>query len=219
MNFLSRLKELFLNFLFPKSDRILELESLSPSQLVRTLSPSSEIKERHIVALFDYGHSVVKEIVWEIKYGGNKRLARTMGQILYDYIIGELEERNVFAKWPRIVLMPMPVSDKRRFERGWNQAELLASAIKECDTSNVFKYLPRQLAKLQHTESQTRTATKSERLHNLTNTMRVLNPDSVKDKFVVLIDDVTTTGATFSEARRALETAGVKKILCVALAH
>ncbi|MEK7175817.1 MAG: phosphoribosyltransferase family protein [Patescibacteria group bacterium] len=227
MNFLFALRNIWFNFikslidfLYPKNRKVLELEALSVETLLKTLPPaeSGELGE-NIIALFDYSNRVAKEIIWEVKYGGNRVLADKLGAILYDVIISELNERGILLKAPRALLIPMPVSDKRRYERGWNQAELLCEAVKARDHGGVLKYLPRQLAKVQHTESQTRTANKSERMKNLASSMKVINPLSVEGRFVILLDDVITTGSTFVEAKRALKAAGARKILCVAVAH
>ena len=118
-----------------------------------------------------------------------------------------------------VLLVPIPISNKRRSERGWNQAEMLAERVAALDKENLFKYLPGQLVKIIHTESQTRTGSRKERLENLKNSMEILSTSVVAGKCVVVIDDVTTTGATFIEAERALTTAGAKNILCVAIAH
>lgn len=229
MNFLSFLKNLMkipldlakslTDFLFPKTQEVLALEALSPATLLENLPKAQDLGRDDTVAIFDYSHPVVKEIVWEVKYGGNRNLAKKLGEILYDVIVSELAERGILSKEHSAILMPMPISGKRRFERGWNQSELLAKEVKACDRGRVFRYEPGQLAKIRHTESQTRTASKSEREHNLEKSMRVVNPPSVAGRLVVLIDDVVTTGSTFAEARRALKVAGVRKILCVALAH
>ena len=219
IHFLSRLSEIIFGFISPRSRRVLELEALSAEALLNNLPRSEPLKERNTLALFDYSHPVVKEIVWEIKYNGNKKLADKIGEILYDVICEELIDLALFDKWERPILVPIPISDKRRFERGWNQSELLAQAVKARDAEKAFKYLPHQLAKLQHTESQTKTSSRSERLHNLTNSMKVLNPSSIAGRCLIILDDVTTTGATFGEARRALKEAGAKKILCIAIAH
>ncbi len=170
-------------------------------------------------ALFDYQHSLTKEVVWEIKYKGNRTLAETAGILLYDEIVSELTERNWWEKFGSILLIPSPISDRRRLERGWNQAELLTEAIKACDHEGRFRHTPGQLVKLSHTESQARTQNRAERLSNLKNSMGIRHPKAVESRAVVLIDDVVTTGATLTEARRALKQAGVKKIVCFALAH
>ena len=237
MYLLAKIKNLFIDFLFPKNRKVLELEALSTDTLLKTLPradfarpkagfvepKAGNLKDKYTIALFDYAHPLVKEIVWEIKYKGNRQIANKLGAILYDVIIGELEDLNLFesASWrmDRPLLVPIPVSDKRRFERGWNQSELLAEQIMTYDSGKVFKYLPRQLAKLRHTESQTKTASRGERLKNITDSMKVLNASSVTGRCVIVLDDVTTTGSTFAEAKRALHAAGAKKILCVAIAH
>jgi competence protein ComFC len=213
------LKELWFDFLFPKEREILVLESISTEKLLEILPSANSPEESEVIALFDYSHHVVKEIIWEIKYSGNKTLAEKLGQILFDAIMEELYDKNILEKWPTVLLIPMPISGKRRFERGWNQAELLAKAVKAHDKAQVMKYMPGQLVKVRHTESQTRTASKSERKENLKDSMKIINPPSVDGRFVILIDDVTTTGSTFAEARRALKNAGAKKVLCFAVAH
>ena len=104
--------------------------------------------------------------------------------------------------------------------RGWNQTEILSEEIKKLDTENLLEYLSNILEKTTHTASQARThATKRERRENLAGSMSVLNPETIKNRNIILLDDVTTSGSTFAEAKRALKLAGVKKILCVAVAH
>lgn len=219
MRFLSDVKDLFTDFLFPKNQKVLRLEALSVEVLLETLPKAGHLKDKYTLALFDYSHPLVKEMVWALKYGGNARIADKLGGILYDVIAHELRDFATFEKWERPILMPIPISDKRRFERGWNQSELLAEEVLAHDMEKSFRYLPRQLIKLRHTESQTKTASRSERLENLTNSMKILNASAVTGECVVVLDDVTTTGATFAEARRALSAAGARKILCVAVAH
>ncbi len=219
MSLLSWIKNAFLDFLFPKNTKVLHLESLSAEKLLQILPPADLVEQGDTLALFSYQDPLVKELVWEVKYAGNRTLASRLGQLLYDVIESELMERNIFEKYPSVVLMPMPISDKRRNERGWNQTELICEEIKKLDTAQHYKYLPRQLAKIRHTESQTRTASKKERLENLRDSMLVMHPPAVAGHYIVLVDDVTTTGSTFTEAKRALKEAGAKKILCVALAH
>lgn len=222
MQIFSSYIEFLLDFLFPKKKEVLELESLSSSQLMSIL-PHASIIDENILALFDYKHELVRELIWELKYTGNRRIAEKLGTLLYDVITEEISERHLFEKFNKVLLIPVPIADKRRNERGWNQAELLAECVAKIENTKpgekTFKYLPGQLVKHRHTESQTKTANKRERLENLRDSMRVQNPASVADRCIILLDDVVTTGSTFAEARRALKHAGAKKIICIAVAH
>ena len=211
-----RIGNLFIDFLFPKSPRALELEALSVGDILKECREATDIKEKNILAIFDYAHPLVKELVWEVKYRGNKIVAEKLAMIIYDVIKQEIFEKMTFKS---VLLVPIPISNKRRSERGWNQAEMLAERVAALDKENLFKYLPGQLVKIVHTESQTKTGSRKERLENLKNSMEILSASVVAGKCVVVIDDVTTTGATFAEAKRALEQAGATKILCLAIAH
>ena len=218
MELFVRLTDMLLTYLFPRGESVERLHKLSLSELSQ-LPPSSPIGDRDTIALFEYAHHTVKEIVWQVKYKGNRDLANKVGVLLYDTIMAELEERNTFAKFPNVLLIPMPISPQRLLERGWNQAELLVQALLSHDNGHKFVYLPHVLTKIRHTESQTKATSRSERLENLRNSMRVARASPISGQCVVLVDDVTTTGATLDEARRALKEAGAKKIICVALAH
>ncbi len=209
----------FWNFLFPKKASVIALEKLSPASLRELLPENYHELEDGSFALFDYQHPLTKEVVWEIKYKGNRKLAETVGVLLYDEIMSELADRNWWEKFDSALLIPAPISDRRRLERGWNQAELLSEAVKACDKEGRFRHTPGQLIKLSHTESQARTQNRSERLSNIKNSMGIRHREAVANRAVILVDDVVTTGATLAEARRVLKEAGVKKILCFALAH
>lgn len=219
MDFLSRFANGLFEFLFPKSEHILALEELSPDEMLRTLPRSAPLGSRDTLAIFSYEHPVVREMIWELKYRGNRVVADKLGTILFDMLEEELSDRALFENFGNAVLIPMPISDKRRNERGYNQTELISEAIKKLDTAHHYKYVKGQLVKHRHTDPQTLAATKAERLANLGHTMHVVHPPAVAGKCIVLLDDVTTTGATFKEGKRALLEAGAKSILCVAVAH
>ncbi len=209
-----------IDFIFPKSDEVYHLESFSTGELVEKLSRAREIESENLIVLFDYKDPMVKTLIWELKYNGNRKIAQKFAEILMDVLNHELAERVVFENFINPLLIPMPISDKRRRERGWNQTEILAEEIIKLNTEKLFEYSPKILVKHIHTDSQARThATKQERINNLQNSMSVRDSSQIKNRCVILLDDVTTSGVTLAEAQRVLKSAGAKKILCVALAH
>ena len=132
-----------------------------------------------------------------------------------------MEEKILFesASWreSKPLLIPIPMSSKRQKERGFNQTESLCAQIIKLDRENIFEYNPNILQKSRHTLNQTLIKNKKERIENIKDSMKVSG--EVLGRNVVLIDDVTTTGATMRDARRALKENGVRNLLCVTLAH
>jgi ComF family protein len=203
------------DFLFPKDPAISALESLSPSDLLSTLPPAPFINA-DTIAIFAYGDSRVRMLVWELKYRRNTAVARLCASILLDVVRYEMAERSLTEGFAHPLLVPMPISTERLRERGWNQTEALCNEALRIDP-HFIDYRPDVLTKTHYTDSQARTKSKRVRLTNVEHTMTA-SPD-VRGRAVVLVDDVTTTGATVREARRALKAAGAKKILAITLAH
>lgn len=207
-----------IDFLFPKTEGVRELEALTPGELARLLPPPYSLAGlgEDTLALFSYPDDRVRALVWELKYRGNLKLAESLAVLVYDALSQELADRMLFDNFTRPLLIPMPMSRDRKRDRGWNQTEVLGEAIVKLDDGKIFEYSPNALIKAKHTESQTLTENKKRRLRNVEGSMKA---KGVSGRNVVLLDDVTTTGATFRESKRALRESGALKILCVALAH
>ena len=108
----------------------------------------------------------------------------------------------------------VPVSFRRKFQRGYDQVELLAKAVsKELNTP-----LCPTLKKARHTRTQSGIKDASQRKANVLGAYRILPGCEIAGKTILLLDDVITTGATASECAKTLQTAGAEKVYCAAIA-
>lgn len=107
------------------------------------------------------------------------------------------------------LVIPVPIHWRREFERGFNQAELLASRFSEASSG------PLPLLRIRYTRPQVGLSGASRR-ENLIGAFRASN--EVVGKSVLVVDDVTTTGSTFLECATALKSSGAKRVICLSLA-
>ncbi|MBR5528857.1 MAG: ComF family protein, partial [Oscillospiraceae bacterium] len=108
----------------------------------------------------------------------------------------------------------VPVSTLRKMSRGYDQAQLLAK-----ETGKALSLQPtRLLKKIRNTPPQSGILGLSQRKANVLGAYKVIDPALVRDKRILLLDDVVTTGATVSECARMLLTAGAKEVFCVTVA-
>jgi len=218
-----RILNTILDFVFPsvclscgKGGVDLCLECLSDSPVAERESA------KWIFPLFDYRHPPIKKAVWLLKYSSKRRLAKIFAEALYFRILEELAELEVMENFRQPILIPIPLSKKRQRERGFNQAELICRELIKLDTGKNFTLAENVLIKPKDTEHQARIEDRGKRLKNLIGSFAVKNSkeiQTIKDRNIILIDDVTTTGATLNEAKKTLKLAGARKVIAFAVAH
>jgi competence protein ComFC len=216
--------DILITLLFPAEPETNFLESLTPE----TFSiKAKKCVDDSVTSIFSYRDKLVRKAIWELKYRGNRKIARLFAIILYDFILETLSEDALFNNFNSPLLIPIPLSKERLKERGWNQTEMLARELEKLDRNNFFRLGTDVLIKKNHTVSQT-SLSKSERLKNLKNCFEIAgkseeeiqnNRKKIKNRNIILIDDVTTTGATLSEASKALKQAGAREIRTFTIAH
>jgi len=143
---------------------------------------------------------------------------RDLAQILYDFLIEEFSDLSVYSDFDKPILIPIPMHKKHLRERGYNQTELLAKELCKIGGDSFCILRTDILQKIKNVPSQTKLH-RHKRLKNIIGAFGVKNPEKIKGRSVVILDDVTTTGATLNEARKTLHEAGAKKVIGVTVAH
>lgn len=150
---------------------------------------------RYIASLLAYNHdSDVHRIIYDIKYRGKKSLAVHMG-----FLTGmHMQEAGFFQDAD--LLIPVPLHHKRMRTRGYNQAALIAKGISLATGIPVADIMKRSA----YTNSQT-TFGEEERTDNMNRKFRIIEPDTCRNRNIVIVDDILTTGSTLAECASALE--------------
>ncbi len=148
----------------------------------------------------------LRELIHLLKYGGVRPAANVLGRMLAE-TMATLE--NEFEQ-PSVALVPVPLYRARRRQRGFNQAELIArAALKNNACGGRFRLCASALIRQRETSSQIG-LTRHQRRENLRGAFAVSDPELVRGREVLIVDDVYTTGATASECARVLRRAGAK---------
>ena len=158
----------------------------------------------------------LRELIHLLKYGGMRPAANVLGRMLAEAIT-TLE--SGFPAFP-VAVIPVPLHGSKRRERGFNQAELMARAalkLKDADSTRLH-LCSGVLEKKRETISQIG-LTSHQRRENLRGAFRVAQPEAVKGREVLVVDDVYTTGATVSECARVLRRAGATKVWVATVAR
>lgn len=208
--------DFFLNLLYPPKcvlcGKLLEKKDhdLCPAcrQSLPTAGEGNEMSvrgaERVLSALFYEGN--VRQSFHRYKFAGRSCYAAAYGRLLAQTLP---EPDCDTVSW-------VPLHPKRRRQRGYDQAELLARAYCEAVRFPEPKQL---LVKIKNTAAQSGTGRATERAANIAGAYRSLNPAEISGKRILLIDDVITTGSTFSEAARTLRGAGALSVTGLTLAR
>ncbi len=152
-----------------------------------------------------YNTKRARAIIAAYKYRKKRALARALA--------GELSGVLLAASLPDdLIAIPVPLHPGKLLERGFNQAGLLA----ECLGMPVVQDA---VIRTKETPPQARAATRGEREAQVKGAFAVAREDLIREKNILIIDDVATTGATIREVAKVLKKSGAGKLYAAVIAH
>lgn len=142
-----------------------------------------------VVSLFYYSYdNDYKELLHEIKYGGNLRMGRWLGGMLGRYM------RDGYP-YPDMV-MPVPLHWRRKWKRGYNQAEVIARGLAEGMGGRPVETGLLRRSQYAASQTQMHVGNKWENVSAAFSLNPKANLEAFRGRHILLVDDVLTTGAT-----------------------
>jgi len=152
--------------------------------------------ERAASLIFYEPHSETAQIVYQLKYGNRPDIGEDMGRLM----AVEMQYGRYFEGIDALV--PVPLSSKRLRQRGYNQSERLASGIREITGIPV---ITKAIKRKKFVQSQTKLS-RHERQENVSDMFQLKDESLLKNKHILLIDDICTTGSTLISCIDVLKT-------------
>ena len=151
-----------------------------------------------------------REMLHSFKYKTKTGLGRSLSQLLINFV------KNYHLPVSACdYVIPVPLSPTKLREREFNQAAILAEELAKYFE---LKLLDNNLKRIRNTASQTE-LDKHKRWQNIQGVFGLKDPGALKEKTILLIDDVLTTGATASEAAKTLKNAGASSVFVLTVAN
>ncbi|MFC2172980.1 ComF family protein [Acidobacteriota bacterium] len=145
---------------------------------------------------------ILKRVILLYKYAGHGYVGLKLADKMASSPVTNVILRNAD------IIIPIPLSKKRKRERGYDQASLIAARL--AVRSHLALSL-RTLIRCKHTAPQAGLSFRM-RQDNVRGAFAIRRPNRVKDRIIVLVDDVLTTGATAEECARTLRNAGARDV-------
>jgi len=159
------------------------------------------------INIFRY-ESIIREKLIQYKFNEKAYLFKTFSKI----ILNDKKICGFFEKYD--IIIPVQIHKKRNLQRGYNQTELIAREIAK-NTNLILEN--KVLIKQKNIKPQSG-LTKFQRENNIKNAFTAKNVNSIKNKNIILLDDIYTTGSTVNECCKVLKKLKVNKIAVLTIA-
>ena len=192
-----------LDIVLPRKERTIRAaEYTSDSLLVSPLSQT--YGGTSITSLLSYQDQTVEDCIRALKYDASPAAANILAEILAEYLREEIVQIRAFSALP-VLLVPIPLHTRRFRERGFNQVALVLERLpKEFHDGKLSELAFGVIERTRETTPQTRLP-RTHRIGNVKNAFVLADIEAAQESHIILIDDVTTTGATLFEASQPLQ--------------
>lgn len=206
--------ESVIEVVLPSRERVLRIKSRTFEELELAVS-TEHLCGIEITTLLSYRSTIAEDTIRALKYDNSQHAARLCAAVLADYLREELTMMRSLSPRP-ILLVPVPLHESRKYERGFNQIERVLQELPgEFTDGTLSSVSTSALVRTRQTQQQTRLS-KSTRLENVKGAFKAQK--ECRGAHIILIDDVATTGATLAECSDACTKTGAV-VTAIALAR
>lgn len=164
----------------------------------------------------------MRAAIHALKYGRMHPAAQRLGAMLGEAIAQLAPQISTGLATTELLVVPVPLHRTKHRQRGFNQARVLAqcaiAALRKSHPEWQLMLAPSTLMRLRSTESQAGLTHRQRRL-NVRGAFKVSDPEAVRGRHVLLVDDILTTGATARAAAQSLKRAGATAVYVATLAR
>jgi ComF family protein len=228
------IKKFFLDALFPvsclacndygqwlceKCQKKLKLQEKTAAEYNLNCEPLTDI---FIAGNYDRD-KILSSAIKNFKYKGIRELSEALGRFLSFFWSGKLATFSLFDKekcleLQNAILVPIPLNYRRLQERGFNQSEMLAKYLAQEFAYEIFFNLKRKNDNRHQVVLNNKRRAKNIKGVFYIEKVRTKNKEKLKQRNIIIIDDIVTSGATLREAARVLKNAGAEKVYALVLA-
>lgn len=174
------------------------------NQIEKNIANNKPIYKFHI---FRY-EELIRDLIIQYKFNEKSYLYKTF----CEFIVKNKKTLDFIKSYD--IIIPVPIHKKRYRARGYNQSELISKELaRRCQ----LKCYNDILIKKVNNNAQS-TLNKNERLENVKNVYKIIKPEKINNKKVLIFDDIYTTGATVQACALELKKAHTKEIGILTLA-
>ncbi len=168
-----------------------------------------------LISIFDYHDKTVADILIKGKYKFLPKIYEILAELVVQNLLTDFPDiLNFKSKILNPLLVPLPLHKSRLRWRGFNQSRVLVQSI-----GNLLS-LPYNIVLVRCKSTKTQKDLKrEERIKNVSAAFKLNDNANIKDKNIILIDDVVTTGSTLLEACKVLKRNGAKDVWCLTVAR
>ena len=238
MSLLKTITTTFSEALFPLPEAEREVLAMGAVAAFKDLPRAERSPVPEACSIFSYKDDRVWRLIWSIKYkksaGGTAIAGYALHQVLRSYLAAMTGDAVIgdAAVMPQIIVVPMPITARRRRERGFNQCELLAEEIERLEIERLKienrLIIAKDLLVRKIHKSRQSLKDRAERLESARDIFAV-NEEAAgqiknsahlnKGTLIIVIDDVITTGGTIRDAVETLRKAGFENTWGLSVAH